>query len=296
MLPFIRSEVFRLVRRRMLWILFLFAVLLPIALYTIIYTSTNTQIEMIRSGRLPTTGAPGGQGAQLRQLEELIASLRPARLPEMAMGLVLPIATILAIVLAGNTTGNEFGWGTIRTVLAHGARRASFVLAKLLVLAGGAYALVVVGFVAALAGSLLVVLMGRGDASVAGDFVGRFLLGMAKVGFATLPYVAFAVMMAVLARSAAAGIGFGIALFFAESLIAQLAISLDRGLRAVFDAGIARNASTITRVSTSIEGVPPAALPSPAEAGFAYLILVMYVVAFSGIAVHRIAKRDVTMA
>lgn len=292
MSAFLRSEVYRLVRRRMLWILFLFAVLLPIALYVLIYTSTNAQIEMIRSGRLD---APGGE-QQITQMQELIASLRPARLPNMAMGLVAPIAAILAIVLAGNTMGNEFGWGTIRTVLAHGPRRAAFLFGKLLALAGSAVALVLAGFLAALAGSILVAVMSRGDASVQGDFVIGFLANIAKVGYVTLPYVALATMVAVLARSAAAGIGFGIALFFAESLVAQLAIALNRDLRALFDAGIARNVSTITRAGGVVEGGPPVALPSPAESGIAYLILGLYVVAFVAIAIHRLAKRDLTLA
>lgn len=289
---FLRSEVYRLVRRRMLWILFLFAVLLPIALYVLIYTSTNAQIEMIRSGRMEV---PGG-AQQIGQMEDLIRSLLPARLPNMAMGLVSPIAAILAIVLAGNTMGNEFGWGTIRTVLAHGPRRAAFLFGKLLALAGVAVALVLAGFLAALAGSILVAVMSRGDASVQGDFVVGFLASIAKVGYATLPYVALATTVAVLARSAAAGIGFGIAVFFAESLVAQLAIAMNRDLRPLFDAGIARNVSTITRASAGVAGAPPVPPPGPAESGIAYLILGLYVVAFVAIAIHRLAKRDLTLA
>ncbi len=292
MSAFLRSEVFRLVRRRMLWILFLFAALLPMALYVLIYTSTNAQIEMIRSGRVDV---PGGE-QQIRQMEDLIASLRPARLPNMAMGLVSPIAAVLAIVLAGNTMGNEFGWGTIRTVLAHGPRRAAFLFAKLVTLAGSAAAFVLTGFVAALAGSILVVVMSRGDASIQSDFAVGLIVNIAKVAYVTLPYVALATMVAVLARSAAAGIGFGIAVFFAESLVAQLAIGLNRDLRPLFDAGIARNVSTITRSSAVVEGAPPVALPGAAESGLAYVILGLYVVAFVAIAIHRLSKRDLTLA
>ena len=276
----------------MLWILVLFMVLLPIALYVLIYTSTNAQIDAIRSGRVQAPGGP----QQIRQLEDLIASLRPARLPDMAMGLVFPIAAILAIVLAGSTTGNEFGWGTVRTVLTHVPRRVAFLAAKLVSLAGAGVALVVAGFGAALVASVVVALMSGADLSVPGDFAGRLLLNIGKVGYVTLPYVAFATMVAVLARSAAGGIGFGLVLFFGESLISGIAIQLNRDLRPLFDAGIARNVSTITRASVVAEGVPPPPLAHPAEAGLAYLILALYVVAFVAIAVHRIAKRDLTLA
>lgn len=290
MSAFLRSEVFRLVRRRMLWILVLFVVLLPVALYLLIYTSTSQQLELIRSGRAQTPGGP----QQLKQLEDLIASLRPARLPEMAMGLVMPIAAILGIVLAGNTTGSEFGWGTVRTVLAHGPRRAAFLFAKLVALAGSSFAFVIAGFIATLIGSILVAVMAGGDASVPSDFLGRFFTNIAKVGYATLPYVAFATMVAVLARSAAAGIGFGIVLFFAESLIAQLAIGVNRDLQALFDAGIARNVTALTRSSVVVAGQQ--APPALSDVWISGLVLALYVIAFVAIAVHRIAKRDLTLA
>lgn len=292
MLTFLRSEVFRLRRRRMLGILFLFAALLPIALYVLIYTSTDAQIDMIRSGR---TEVPGGE-QQAKQLEELLAQLLPRHLPEMAMGLIAPIAAILAIVLAGNTTGNEFGWGTVRTVLTHAPRRAAFLLGKLVALGGGAVALTAAGFLAALVGSILVAVMGRADASVTADFAVRFVGNMGKVAYVTLPYVALATMVAVLARSSAAGIGFGLVIYFGESLVSQIAIQLDRDLRPLFDAGIARNVSTITRASVALEGAGPTPLPSAGEAGLAYLILALYIVAFTAVAVYRISKRDLTLA
>lgn len=292
MLTFLRSEIFRLRRRRMLGVLFLFVVLLPIALYVLLYTSTNAQIDMIRSGRADVLG--GEQ--QVKQLEELVAQLLPRHLPEMAMGLIAPIVAILAVVLAGNTTGNEFGWGTVRTVLTHAPGRASFLLGKLVALAGGTVALTIAGFLAALAGSILIAIMGRADASVTADFVVRFVGNMGKVAYVTLPYVALAVMVAVLARSAAAGVGFGLVVFFGESLVSQIAIQLNRDLRPIFDAGIARNVSTITRANLAIEGAAPTPLPGAGEAGLAYLILGLYMVAFTAVAVYRVSKRDLTLA
>ncbi len=287
---FLRSEIFRLVRRRMLWVLFLFIAVLPPALYLLIYTSTKAQVEAIRSGRID---APNAQ-QQLRQMEELLTTLRPDRLPDMAMGLVFPIATILVLVLAGNTTGNEFGWATIRTVLTHGGRRAAFIGAKLAALALAAVALVVAGFLAALLGSVVVGIMSGADLSLSGDFAGRLLVNAGKVTYVTLPYLAFAAMVAVLARSAAAAIGFGMVLFFGESVISGIAISLNRDLRALFDAGISRNVSTITRASVVTQGASPP--PLPADVPISWLILGLYIVAFVAIAIHRISKRDLTLA
>lgn len=288
----LRSELFRLRRRRMTLILLLFIALVPIALYLLIYTATQAQIEAIRSGSLPRPQA--GPAPSVAELEDLLRTLRPDRVPEMGLGLVAAIANILLIVLAGSVTGNEYGWGTIRTVLAHGGRRAAFLGAKLVALAAAAALVVAVGFASTAVGAFVVGLPAGHDLSVSADLPARLLGSVARAIYVQLPYIALATMVAVLARSAAAGIGFGLVLSFGESLVGQIAISINRDLRPLFDAGIARNVAAITRTSTTVQGVPPPA--PPADLWIAALILALYVVAFVALAIHRIAKRDLTLA
>lgn len=292
MRAFLRSELFRLRRRRMLLVLVVFMLVLPAALYVLLYTSTQAQLEAIRSGRFPTqAGAPPPNVAQL---EELLRSLRPDRVPEMALGLIQPIATIMLVVLAGSLTGNEYGWNTIRTVLAHGPRRAAFLGAKLLALVLASVGLVIVGFASVVAGSFGVSVVGGMDISVSADIAGRLVTSVGKTAYVVIPYIGFAVMVAVLARSAAAATGFGLVVYFGESLISGIALSLNRDLAPLFDAGISRNVSAITRTSIVVAGATQ--VPRATEQWLAAFILALYVVAFVALGIHRIMKRDLTLA
>jgi ABC-type transport system involved in multi-copper enzyme maturation permease subunit len=273
-------------------VLLLFMALVPLLIDTVLYVSVQAQLDAIRSGRLQPTGQPPPSEDSIRAV---LRSLRPDRAPEFALGLTAFVGAICTTILAGSVMGNEFGWSTVRTVLAHGGRRAAFIFGKLAALALAAAAFVIVGFVATLIASYALGVVAGLDLTLSGDLPVR-VAGYALRGlYVALPYLTFAVLMAVLARSAAAGIAFGLVLFFGEPLIAQLAIQLNPDLRPIFDAGIARNASAITRTPGSGQG-PPTVMPSAAELGVAAGILALYVVAFTSLAIDRFAKRDLTLA
>lgn len=82
------------------------------------------------------------------------------------------VGTILAVILGVAIISSEYSWGTIRTVLPRAGSRVRFLTAKYLVLVGFVLVLVLAGFLAALAGSLLVSVVVRANAlpdDVAGD-------------------------------------------------------------------------------------------------------------------------------
>lgn len=290
MLPYLRSEIHRLRRRRMTLVLLLLIALIPLLLYAVQYASVQAQLETIRSGRVPP-GQPITEETARRVLE----GLRPDRAPEFALGMSSVLGVIFATILAGSVMGNEFGWATVRTVLAHGGRRAAFILAKLSALMLATVAIVLVGFAATFAASYGVGAIAGVDLSLSGDVPARVAGYLARGIYVTLPYVAFAVLTAVLARSAAAGIAFGLVLFFGETLLGQLAVQMNPDLRQLFDAGISRNVAAIIRTPSTGPG-SVARLPSAVEVSFAVFIVALYVVAFVSLTVHRFSKRDLTLA
>lgn len=290
MLPHLRSELYRLRRRRMTLVLVLFMAVLPPVLYAILYTSSQAQLQALESGTLPP-----GPGQTEEAVRELLDMLRPDSVPTFGLGIVGALGTILAIVLAGSVMGNEYGWATIRTVLAHGGRRAGFLFGKLAALVIVAAVLVLVGFATALVASYAIGLAAGFDLGVGADFGGRLAGNMIRSLYVTLPYIAFAVLMAVIARSAASGIAFGLILNFGESLVAQLAISVNRDLHRLFDAGIARNVATITRTQQTTTG-PASPEPIGSDLWLAVFVLALYTVAFVALTVYRLARRDVTLA
>jgi ABC-type transport system involved in multi-copper enzyme maturation permease subunit len=294
MLRFLRSEIYRLRRRRMMFILLLFVALTPVLVYAVIYTSTQAQLEAMRSGQFQPQ--PGQTPALIEeQVKRLLDSLRPDRAPQFALGMTAFVGTVLATVLAGSVTGNEYGWATIRTVLAHGGRRGAFLCAKFATLILASAGIVTVGFAATFVGAYAVSIPAGLDLSLSDDIAGRTLGYMLRGLYVSLPYMAFALLVATLARSAAGGIAFGLVLLFGESLLSQLAISLNRDLRPLFDAGVSRNVTAVTRSGFDSQGLP-APPPHPGELPVAVAILALYVIAFVALAVHRLSKRDVTLA
>lgn len=289
MLRYLRSELFRLRRRRMTLVLVVLMAVIPVILYAVLYASAQAQLQLIRSG-----AAPPAPGQTEEAIQELLDMLRPNSVPTFGLGIVAAIGTVLAIVLAGSVTGNEFGWATIRTVLAHGGRRASFLLAKVVALVAVTAVIVLVGFVSAFGASYAVSITAGLDLATAADLPSRTLGDMARTLYVTLPYIAFAVLMSVVARSAASGIAFGLVLSFGESLVGQLAVAVNRDLQALFDAGIARNVAAITRTQQTTSFSSPEPLSS--DLWLSALILALYTVAFLALAVDRLAKRDVTLA
>lgn len=293
MLPYFRSEIHRLVRRRMTVLLAVLMTVLPALIYGIIWLSVQAQLQALREGRLNT---PQGRPAVTE--ESVLAALndlRPDRAPEFAFGMAGVVGIIFIVILAGSVTGNEFGWSTVRTVLAHGGRRAAFIFGKIaaLVLASGVF--VVLGFVGTFVAAYGIGIVASLDLSLSGDAPARVISYGARTVYVALPYLTFSVFMAVIARSATAGVAFGLVLFFGETLLVQLAIQLSPDLRPLFDAGIVRNVGTINRASGAGQG-PPVVLPSATEFSFAVLILALYVIAFVSLTIHRFSRRDLTLA
>lgn len=291
MLPLLRSELFRLRRRWMPWILLLSVVVLAFVLYFIIYASVQAQIQALQNGTLSTTnGAPQTEA----QLREELQTLRPAQVMSFGLGVVSGFGSVLLIVFTASVFGNEFNWGTLRVILALGAGRERFLAAKYAVLVLYATLLTVLGALAALAGSELVSSIAGLDRSLPAGFATDLVVNIGRTVFTFLPYIALAALIAVWSKSGGAGIAIGLVVYFAEGIVMSILVAFNKDYATIANFGLSRNVSAITRlsVSTSAAGPPDAStLPDPGQGA---LVLLAYTVLFVALAMWRFRARDVT--
>lgn len=287
MLRLLRSEIYRLRRRWMPWVLLLLIVLAGVGLYLLVYVAAQASLQAERSGAVPTQ--PGTKEA----MTDLLRQMRPDRVQGFGISIVSGIGSVMLIVFAASQVGTEFGWGTLRTLLAHGAGRATFLGAKLLSIAGFGVLFILVGVVAAIIGSYITTTIAAGDTS--GLDLGAITNAATRSYYTFLPYMALAALIALWARSAGAGIAAGLVLYFAEGLVASLLVQLNREYANIVNYGLSRNATALTRAAATAapSGDPSAiALPDP---GQAVLVLGIYTVLFVAIAFWRLRTRDITL-
>ena len=136
----------------------------------------------------------------------------------------IAIGPLLIMILAASLLGAEYGWGTLRTVLAGGIGRGRFLSAKLLLLLRMCSDALVVISVVAVVSSLVVAFIppdetgGLADSGKWSDVVVTFV----KALYGFLPFIALSVLATVLTSSRGVGIVLGIGYFVVESVVAPL--------------------------------------------------------------------------
>lgn len=126
MIPLLGSELFRLVKRPMPWVMLLIVALGVMLLYGALWAVLESSAT--------------GQDAR-----ELRDTLRVGATTEIGLSLVATLATILVVVIASSTIGAEYGWGTIRTLLPRASGRLALATAKLVTIGFFVTVLVVFG-------------------------------------------------------------------------------------------------------------------------------------------------------
>ena len=106
-----RTEVFRLTHRMMPIIMVLGMVLLVVGAYLLLWFSSSSLSE-----------------ADLANQKE---HLRITSAPSYGMDVVYQVTMLLSVVLASSSIATEYGWGTIRAILAKTESRWAFLSAKL---------------------------------------------------------------------------------------------------------------------------------------------------------------------
>ncbi len=290
MLRLLRSELYRLVRRWMPWIMLGLIVVIAFVFYFLIWVSVNAQLQAVKNGTLPV---PAGGTTQL---EQTLRQIAPDRVAQFGVSVVAGLGSVMLIVFAASHVGTEFGWGTFRTLLAHGASRSGFLVSKAVSLVLYAVVFMIVGSIAAIAASYTVSAVAGISPGSGVDFaeVARVAI---KSGYTFLPYMALALAIAVWSKSAGAGIATGLVVYFAESIVAGILVSLNKDYAQIVNWGLSRNASALTRTVSGQAGPtsqdPTAStLPDPTQAA---IVLGIYCAIFLVLAYWRLRSRDVTV-
>jgi ABC-2 type transport system permease protein len=205
-------------------------------------------------------------------------------------------------VLGGSWAGNEYGWGTIRSILTRRPARATQALAALVVLVVGVLLALVAILVVATGASLAVASLTGNSSWTSGLFNGSFAVTMLK-GLLTAWYVSsfyllLAYAAAVIARSAAVGIAFGIGSTLAEIVLRELFSSLGGVWNTIAEHfPFLYSQSMITRVvgshlipGTGLSRVPP----NTPSAEQSLIALAIYAAILVAVLIGAVRNRDVT--
>lgn len=164
--------------------------------------------------------------ANARQAERLLADLLPAKLPGHAIGGYPMWGGALIVVLGALCLGSEYGWGTLKTMLANRPGRLTVYLAQLGALATALAMLVVVAF--ALCALCSVLIANSAGASLDLPATGDVARAMGAGWLVLWMWCLFGVALAIALRGTALSIGLGLVWVMAiENLIRATAPLID---------------------------------------------------------------------
>ncbi len=285
----IASELLKLRKRGMTWILLYILIGIMILIHVLTYAFSQRAFP----------GAPADHTTGLQQILGL-----PLALP-LALLFLASLGAVLATIMTASTTGNEYNWGTIRIALISAESRLRFLTAKLISVA----IVVLIGMLIGLATGFLMSLIttalsGNGfDFSFAtrSYFWDQFLQFW-RTFYVIVFYSLMGFVFAIIGRSAMPGIAVSIGILFLEPLITTLMRAAGGWVSNVPDYLFSANVNAINAL-TSVPGMfggggggggfggAAVALPSVQHA---YVVLGVYILVFLAAGYYLFRKRDVT--
>jgi ABC-2 type transport system permease protein len=234
---------------------------------------------------------PGRVGARFAGAA-LLPSLLPTNLVHWFVPTLSSLGGTLILVLAALIGGSEFGWSTLKTILTQRPGRLSVFTGKLLAIAVLLVLFVVLGYVVAAIGSLIVALLQHATVTwppatdLARSAGAMFLIFAA--------WTAFGLGLAVLFRGTALAIGLGLAYALVIDRLVAAFSSISDIVKTVSQGLLGTNASALVdpfRDSTIGEGTAAGAIAGPGQAA---IVLSAYIVVFVVLAGILLQRRDVT--
>jgi ABC-type transport system involved in multi-copper enzyme maturation permease subunit len=280
MLRLLHSEWFRLRHRAMPWLLlgiFLGVVLLIYLLMWFVLGSNSTTT----AGELSRT--------QLRD------TLRIGAVNDSGLQRVEQFGLVFTVILAASIIATEFSWGTIRTILPRSSGRAAFLTTKLIMSVAFAAVVILAGFAVSLATSAGVTWAEGLDSSLGSNFALYSLLGMGRVLFVMLPFIAIAAAVSLWTRSSAAAIGVTLGVMFLEPVIMSVVSAAGGFLAHLPELFFIRNVNAVLDFGQAggREGGIFGEGTNLPNAWQAAAVLLAYTTVFCGLAYRRFLKHDI---
>ena len=236
------------------------------------------------------------QEDQLGELYSLITSPGSAIF---ALGVGQAIGLILVAILTASIIGSEYGWGTVRPVLARGVRRWYMLASRLAMVAlAFAAAFLVIGGLGLISGLIAGALV-SGTQGLESAFSWSDVAEVyGKAWFSVLPYGALVGLVAVATRSSAAGIGVGLGYYFLEQTAVGILLSLFDWFQKVADYLLVYNIGAFMNTVAEDEGAsgggafgivggtPPGELHT-------FLVIAAYILVLGGLAFYLFQRRDI---
>lgn len=205
-------------------------------------------------------------------------------------------------VLGGSWAGNEYSWGTIRTILTRRPYRIEQVLGALIVLTVGlAISLLVLLLVASAAGIVIALLTNNHvftSGVITSDFLVLLVKGFLIAWYVSAFYLLVAYTTATLFRSAAVGIGFGIGATFAQAILYRIFVGLGGVWKTIaehFPFQYTSNLITVVVHGGLIPGTNLASVsPDTPTVNQSLFWLTLYAVILLAITLYFVRTRDVT--
>ncbi len=261
MLALLNSEMFRTVKRPVTWVMLAILAVIVAAFYTIVYF---------------TVGDPATN-----------ESLRPDATLNNGFSIGSGIASIMVIVLAAQSMGSEYGWGTIRALVSRASGRVPLILAKLIVLTIYTFMALLVTAVASVGFAYLFGSLANNDTGMSGgewvDILAAIDRGMLSLGV----YAITALVITILSRSTAAGIAGAIALSFLETAIWALLGQASNTFDRVSEYFISYNVGGLSTMGTenSTDGF---------DATRGAIVVAAWLVGLLAVAIYVFRRRDIT--
>ena len=234
---------------------------------------------------------PRGRAGARFASAALLPSLLPNNLAHWFVPTFSGLGGTLILILAALVGGSEFGWSTLKTILTQRPGRLGVFTGKLLALAVLLMLFVVLGYVVAAIGSLIVALLQHAPvtwppASDLARSAGAMFLIFAA-------WTAFGLGLAVLFRGTALAIGLGLAYALVIDRLIAAFSGISDIVKAVSQGLLGTNASALVdpfRSSSIGERAGAGAIAGPGQAA---IVLGAYIVVFVVLAGILLQRRDV---
>jgi ABC-type transport system involved in multi-copper enzyme maturation permease subunit len=274
MIAVLQGELFRLRKRAQTWIMPVLASMFILAYYGIGYTQYRSGSEADR--------------LDMRQSVQQLSSIF-----ENGMQVWRIVALVMIVVVASGLIGSEYGWNTLRPLVARSASRTDLLSAKWIVVGLYSVFMVVVGVLVSIAASAVVSTAMDANVSLPVMVWDDMVLGTARWVVATLPYAAIAFAAALLTRSNAAGIAIGIGVNFAELLLFGILSNVSSRFTTIMEYGINWNVQQVVNITTDDGGTMMDPVSS-GQLGKSIAILTLYCLLAIAGTYLVFTRRDIT--